>query len=177
MSLEERQECPRLSSALSISLLYVRHAGILLQGSNPRIEGGKLGVVGIVKRLEACGIMLFQEMIHGDVQHRSFLVVLRRSLVGPVDRLKRRSWACSAVTASSSKAGTAAIIPWQCACSASLWAYVSPALSVLARLSAPMLGPSYPALAAERPSVLSPWRIPGSYSSFGWHRAKIPCCG
>ena len=42
--------------------------GILLQVGNPRIEGGKLGVMGIVEHLEVFGIMLFQEIIDWDVR-------------------------------------------------------------------------------------------------------------
>ena len=42
--------------------------GILLQGGKPRIEGGKLGVMGIVERLQAFGIMLFESReILGEV--------------------------------------------------------------------------------------------------------------
>jgi hypothetical protein len=36
---------------------------ILLQVGNSRIEGGKLGVMGIVERLEAFGIMLFHSLL------------------------------------------------------------------------------------------------------------------
>jgi len=50
-------KCPQASGS------YTTSRGILLQVGNPRIEGGKLGVMGIMERLEAFGIMLFQEIM------------------------------------------------------------------------------------------------------------------